>query len=519
MKEEFRILIFISRRSVKLFYKEAGTRTERFPGEWMMPLVLMHSDATVTLGSAAAKAAAMGNPDTVTDFFNVITTPRRIPLGAGYVERSQLLLLGLEEKFRDLFDRVFFGAKGTLESNRATMPLLLLTAPDLKTNEVNFLRAQLHDAGYMRLRHLHADAEIARCIDASGKAVLLANSYGTDLHLTLLPPSGMMRQISLPGLGVDPRVDKVADMIWEDAQYCVVDPDRELEIELLRAEARDFLQSGDSQRTGEIRLHDGSVADYFVTRPPVYGVDTEVNMRVSRSIEKLLAEAGYADRNAVKLARWGVTANNDYFKSLLQDGFADAVEQNSELTSAVLNYLGGVPISTPAPPRRADEELPAPTPVAAPPVRKPMPAHPAGETVWSRNDMLQMKRLVVPAYASMQSGNRERVAALYDDMKSVADGRPWPSEKDCDAAGVKIPGMESRIKEIEDYMKRPSARPLPPLPPLSTQPSLRKPVSASVPPPLPPRHPRTTPPPLPGTMKNSAATPLPPPPYYPKNKK
>lgn len=435
--EGYRIVILLSRKRIALYYRQAGGTLQEFPdGPWPQPLALFPTDNGVILGEEAQQAFNRGNGNAIVDFFEEIKRPRRVRVGAGEVEIRQLLLHGLEDRFRELFDRVFFGQYGPFEANRANAPVLLLTARDVESNECDFLRRMFEEAGYGTVKTKILDRIIATCLLPQAQSLLLVKSDGVNLHFTLRRSDRKTESISLRGYGTDPRVAKVAENIWKDIQPQITDGKRESEERELQRIAREFLRSGRSELTEDIEVSTGETVNFFVSRPPVYEASTPETQYMLSRLKEFLVSNGVDEDHMPELLLWGDCANNDYFRTMLGKGFTRIHEQNEELRNKLYHFLSEMPIVT------AQAALPvahaAPVvsenPIEVRPrtdrgVRNvkeaPQPAKPATE--WTKEDLRKLKTIVIKAKASQKAGNVTKVAGYVKEISSLADNKNIPA--------------------------------------------------------------------------------------------
>ena len=531
MAERFRVIMRISRRGVTLLYRQGNGEPEPFPGcEWPQPLALMVSGNEVILGSEAASAAAMGNDNAIPDYFESIKHPRRVALGAGTTEVRQLLLHAFEERLKDLLETQFFGQEGSVEENRNTMPFLIATEPDVASNEKDYLLNLFGRAGYKNLQTVAMDSMVCRCLRHEDKPLLLVNSDGKDLHLTLSLGNGACKTLSIADAGTDPRVAKVADSIWEDIRYNITDPDREREDELLRAEAVRFLRSGKREWTEYITLSNGMPVSYWVQRPRTFQNDSPLTNHIKYSVENFLKSNGIPVKDHVELLLWGNTAGNAYFRDLLSAGFLECGEQNEENTKLVRRFLAAIEI-VPAPPVFTNIKLPRREGITphkrqasctetkaaeeergtiTAEERSSITAEERGTTKteeWTELEEIKLRKLVVPAEAAMRSGKTAKVLEALAELKQLAAGRAWPAT----AQTGKAPWNE-RIKALEAAVKQaPQAEPTPKPQPKPAPKPAPKPVQKPAPKPAPKPAVRMTPPPVPPPIPKNMSAPTPPP--------
>lgn len=433
-EEKYRIVVWLSHRRISLFYSQGGGQLQPFPGgDWPEPLALLPGENGVTLGAEAVRAKAAGNACAIADYFTELQRDRLVRVGASDVPLRQLLLLALEDRFRDVLQSVFFNSYGNLEANRSEMPLLLLLAPNIRDNERNYLCNLFLVAGYHRVECHDMDSMAATCLLPSAKPMLMADSDGQDLHLTLRPANGDCKRLSIAGAGVDPRVEDVANKIWEDASNDIVDGHtqkmKDQEWDNVRRAAIDFLRSDENSRSGLLTVSSGDSANYYVRKPSVFATDTPQTAHIRATVENFLSENGVDDKGEGILLLWGDAAANGYFRALLSPGFTAVHEQNQELKTRVRNYLattviGDTPIASPGPGNGGPTSGGGGT--TPPPPPPPPPPTPGEE--WTDKEKRRLRVLVVQTEGSRRIGNRDRVSTRLADMRRLAHGRPWPDQ-------------------------------------------------------------------------------------------
>lgn len=209
--------------------------------------------------------------------------------------------------------------------------------------------------------------------------VVVVDSDGKDVtySLAMRGQTGAIERRRLKGLGLDPRIELLANRIWEDVRDQTIDLHYENECKVLEMAAIDFIESGKSEIDGSVQLSDGYTYDYYLSRADANKMQTERGMKLETELSNLLESFNLQDRSNSVVVFAGKTMGNEYLVSTLGKGFRTVEQLTGALAEAVAKVQDVIPESAPLKPvetvaTRADvtpeanpvaeEQAPAPKP-------------------------------------------------------------------------------------------------------------------------------------------------------------
>lgn len=346
---QYRVVITISHRMISLEYHLQGAGDSLKPfgkGVWPAPLAFYVSGDGFIIGEDAVNAAVNGNPNAFTDYFQVVRSDRTFSHGGRTYHANQLLVKAVEEYFRYFYREDCLRKFGDLENNRGEMPLILAFDADVQPNERVIISQDFSDAGYGKLKTVCYGEVIGHYLSHNSRYghTLVAWSNGADMHYSLYEKgnSAPKASITLEGLGLDPRIDLICRQIWDEyIQRQTWALTYENELPRLRAEAKEFLRSGEPEIDGEVRLSDQTDANYYINRYAVNSMLSESGnaMKLQRGLDEFLRENGIRDKSQMMLLLRGDASGSDYFRSQLSGGFGSVEEADKDMRREVKNLL------------------------------------------------------------------------------------------------------------------------------------------------------------------------------------
>lgn len=172
-----------------------------------------------------------------------------------------------------LSDR-FYGEFGTIDSNIAKLPLVLLFTPELDTDKRLFISSPFEKGGFQNMCSISYHqlllpvvmdslpekqrAKVAIMVSVD-KNDLLVQLYDTETEMSLTD------SIRINGQGCDPRLNQAKNLIWAGLYNYNYQP-REPEEDILREAALRFLNSNDKMINDVLCMSDGSMQDYCLSR-------------------------------------------------------------------------------------------------------------------------------------------------------------------------------------------------------------------------------------------------------------
>lgn len=368
-EDKYRIFISISHRRISYWYWQSDGDDKLMPmppAIWPAKLAFYCRPNEIIVGIDALRAAENGTKDAFPNYFSMLRQQERYYTFGGQQRPVRNLLFDYSEQlFRRFFKDVLLGMYGALSDNRAEIPLVIAFEPDIESNEKALISTLFKNSGYRRVCTVDYDDYIEKYLqnsmfngDGCDKA-LVVWTEGKDLTLSLLDLKGGKTRINkqLPGLGKDPRIDYVKDLLFEKFSSANPYIDRnEAEPELDRI-ASDFLSRGIPMTSGSVSIG-GFNYMYSLTRHEIGGYVEGSEIR--RQLDIFLNENGIKDRSHVLLLLRGNVVGNSYLEENLTPGFPKIMRSDTELRHKIKRLLlyiqipivdGGVgPIPGPTPP-------------------------------------------------------------------------------------------------------------------------------------------------------------------------
>lgn len=331
--KDYKIVIFISRHSISFAYtlKGGGGALQLQPmdrQQWPQPLAFFcEPTGNIIIGRGALNAVRTKVQNSFSNYFDLLKENLYYTICGQEKQLNYLLLDASELLFRDFYSSVLYNRYGPLDNNRRSMPLTIVCESDLDNDQRAYIYNLFVDGGYANVVvtqydqfvHEHVNAGLAQMYGCNHVLSVLCD--GDDMTLTLIDAkNGAPRsQKRFPKFGIDPRVEYVSDQLWEDLRY-VGWLTKEKEWQVIQETVKDFLNSGEYQVCSRIKLSDGDVYDYTLTRSN-YNVSFEQDSRIWNAIDNFLGENGLKSKSGILLLLRGNAAANDHFRNILQCGF------------------------------------------------------------------------------------------------------------------------------------------------------------------------------------------------------
>lgn len=358
--DSYKIFISLSHRRIAFDYWQRDGEDKLVPmpsGTWPAPLAFYCSDSGIVIGEDAARAALNGTENAFDNYFDILVEDKTYTIGGRTKPVRDLLLDASERIFRDFYKEVLFNRNGTLNDNRANMPLTIVCEADIKANERAFLYGLFKDCGYARVNIVEYEQYISQYIstilskDYACNKVVVAWTEGADLTFSLFDINGTAKPISATyeGLGVDPRKEYAIKLIWE--RICGQNPWMKFpkEKDTLSKLAEKFLSSSDPFVSDTVILSDNIEYRYELNR---HQIDCESNtdgISVKEKLDEFLKLNGLTKSADVLLLLRGDAANNSYFETNLSYGFGKTIKSDKKLRNNVMKLLISQPIAVPEP--------------------------------------------------------------------------------------------------------------------------------------------------------------------------
>lgn len=316
------VLVEINKFTINFSYYTDGTgRFEPFDkDEPAKPLAVWFSGNSVIIGEDAKREAKRDTPNAFYDLLGWMQKQGHFDYANEKHEYNKLILYTIRAGLRDFYSRILLNSEGSLDENMSHIPLLVTMGADIKDNESAVIVNQLHDNGFGNVHKIDFDrfiVEADRHADDSCTHLILSG-YGDDV-IAKIYSRGHEDKFLLRNAGRDPRVDKLADLIWNRTQaennFLVFDD----EIEELRRAAKAFIYSGESEVNRNIVLSDGNEYPYFLTNEDMRLFNKgESSLFLNELINHV---SQYATRQKCRVVLKGVLATNKYLSDILRPEF------------------------------------------------------------------------------------------------------------------------------------------------------------------------------------------------------
>lgn len=350
-QDSYKIILSLSHYRIAFEYwlrDSGGQSLVGMPaGDWPAPLAFYCSPTGVIIGNDAARAARSGVVNAFDNYFSQVSSGATYTIGNQEKNLVYLLLDASEQIFRDFYKSVLLGRKGSLEDNRVSMPLTIVCESDIEPNEVANITGLFRDSGYSRVRVVSYDTYIDQYIREhlartySFDHVLVAWSEGEDLALTLFDHNDATPPMMtvLKGLGKDPRMEYVKNLVWEDVRGQNPWLQRQYEEIALEKVAHDFLASKDPLVNDKIVLSDGQKYRYSLNRAQIDYLPGDSDSQIRRGVERFLEQNGIIERSNVLLLLRGITPGNAYFERILSTGFGKVIRSDHKLRDKTMRLI------------------------------------------------------------------------------------------------------------------------------------------------------------------------------------
>lgn len=478
--DKFRVVITVSHRSISMEYWQEGVSASLRPvngAKWPAPLAVYCSSDGIVIGTGALQACMSRQPEAYNDIFALIRQGGlRFNFKGEQYEIQKLLLVAVESYLARFLRETLFSRCGTLEDNRAGMPLVLALEGDITEEEKLYLRDLFLSAGYRNLHIMEYDRIAADHFAATTARprVLVVWSDGHDLAFSLYDradTSTGTRRL-LPGKGRDPRLKVLTDKMWDDIAPNAWLLTRDDLQETLEREAALFLSSGAPEKEGVVSF-DGSDYSYFINNQTATTLRVEQTREIRGALAAFLEENGCSDPAYIQLVLRGDAADNDYFASTLSHGFTGVLKADDRVRRMVKDGLAicklGQPEDAPIfrtprtekPKRTTDEEVQTKTVV------------PEEVPKFEKAELFDIRALLLSIRFKYQNGDRSAAENLLPQLLDLLRGRTLPP-------GGKEEHLYKEMEELRKSAPQPvKPKPEPPKPPIN------KPTSAPPPPPQP----------------------------------
>lgn len=347
------IVILLSKNAISFLYnRDDGADCDKllpFDSDKVgMPLAIYCSDDTIEISRNAYEEAKKNTPNAYYNIFEVIRKNRGFSYRGENHSSNKLLYFAIEKYLADFFYSVMFQQVGTLEQNRSTLPVGFIFEADVESKERTFVITTFKNGGYNNVAEIDYHVSLLKVILLKGmdregnhtRSALVVSSDGMDLFCDLyqLADGCLIKSLWMKDRGYDPRVSRVVDTIWKDVMAFNYNLKKEEELELLKREAKDFLDSGKSELEGCVRLSDGRKYDFFVSRRSIENYSLASDTQLLPDIQAMLCQAAIDPEDCMVVLR-NKTVGNSFFREVFGHRFSMVCEETSEIREAIMKCI------------------------------------------------------------------------------------------------------------------------------------------------------------------------------------
>lgn len=319
------ILIELGRKSIAFsYYTSDIDKFEPYGDELVKPLAVWFSGSSVIVGTDAKNEAQRGTPNAFFDLFELMERQEHFDYANEKHEYNKLILYTIRAGLKEFFIKVMKNTQGTLDDNIAKLPLLLSFGCDVKLNERNVLMNQLRDNGFGNLCEFNEDYQIISSFVNDGnidsQISLILSSDGIDVYGAIYKGDQIVDNFVCSNAGIDPRVDKLARLIWDRTQAESDWLDLNVEMQELQNAAIKFIQSGEVECNDSVILSNGNVYSFYLTRDDLNLYNQSGGGRFVQDIVNKSVQ--YADKRSCLVVLKDKAADNRYLCDLLSVEFS-----------------------------------------------------------------------------------------------------------------------------------------------------------------------------------------------------
>lgn len=336
------ILVELSRKSIAFsYYTDDIDKFEPYGDEPVKPLAVWFSGSSVIVGTDAKNEAQKDTTNAFYDLFELMERQEHFDYANEKHEYNKLILYTIRAGLREFFIKVMKNTQGTLDENIAKMPLLLAIGNDVELNERNVLMNQLRDNGFGNAFEISEDKYIIRSFckeEAIARQLsLILSINGENIYGTVYIGEKSVDNFIYKNAGKDPRVDKLAKLVWERTMAENDWLNFDEEIHELRNAAVKFIQSGDRESNDSITLSNGYEYSFYLTREDLNLYNQSDGGHITQEIVSRVVQHGEKLNCLVVLK--GKAATNRYLHDLLLPEFPKLKILNKSNKTIVMGKL------------------------------------------------------------------------------------------------------------------------------------------------------------------------------------
>ncbi|MGN0028271.1 MAG: hypothetical protein ACI35Q_00820 [Marinilabiliaceae bacterium] len=423
-------------------------------GDVPRPLAVWFSGSSVIIGRDAEEQAVKGTPNAFRDLFSQMKSVGHFDYANETFDYSKLVLFTLRAGIKEFFCDRLLNSQGSLEDNVSSLPLILMFGSDMDDDKCAVVESQLRDNGFGNVVRVNEDDYILRSLPAIySKGTLILSSDGNSLFGDVYDGRKHMSSFVLPEAGRDPRVDKLAKLIWERSKAENDWLDSVKEYPELQKAANRFIASDEAEYSGDILLSNGQRYPYYLNKDDMRQLSNAGDTEFLNSLFAHVSD--FVQRKECCVVLKGLAASNKYLQEKLKPEFA-TVLSDKNLIEASRNLLleeckaRNFQFSDGS----RKESKPAPKAVAAAPFVQPVASGCVEPTKRDERDFKFLKHEVETLLANGRRARAEQ--AVHDFLQSMAERgiKAFDSEaadllgKVSVTSAVEPTGMERRAMRV-----------------------------------------------------------------------
>lgn len=338
---EYCVLVEISQTNIT-FSAYTGGESGFVPyGGEHRPLAVWFSGSSVIIGQDAKQQAMQGTPNAFYNLFGQMTSLGQFDYANETHDYNKLVLYTIRAGLKEFFMNVLRNSQGALEDNIAHLPLVIVFGADMVQSLRSVVVTQLKDNGFGNIWTVEEDEYIISSLPSSktnGQSNMVLSSDGVSLYGALYSQEKNIDNFVLEGAGRDPRVDKLAELIWERT---MAENDwlmYESELPELQKAANRYIMSGEDDWNSNVTLSNGSSYPYYLNK-----ADLNLYNRINDTglVQKLLehVSAAHIDKRMCNVILKGLAANNKYLYEMLNPEFVSLSLLGKDLRKKYLSTL------------------------------------------------------------------------------------------------------------------------------------------------------------------------------------
>lgn len=341
---DYCILIELSKETIAFSYytKDCG-KFEPYGDELVRPLAIWFNGNNIILGKRAKHEAKRGTQNAFFHLFDEMGKQALFEYSNESHAYNKLILYAIRSGLKEFFMDIMKSYYGTLDENISRLPLLLMLSPDVEKNERLVLVNQLKGNGFGNVTDIDEDEflrEIFVPKETSNKANVVISSNGNDLYGSVYSGNKCVDTYMLKDFGIDPRVDKLVDLLWERsmAETCYLE--KADEEAMLKEVATKFIQSGDVSFNDNITFSDGQQLYAYLDRNDLTTYTQHNGGYLAKEILGRLENCGGSKQSYIILKN--SAARNRYLFEQLAVEFPHVIvidkDKKEKLLAAILTY-------------------------------------------------------------------------------------------------------------------------------------------------------------------------------------